>query len=111
MDGSSRVLALGLSADKSSRLFADIAPWLIVLVGVVLVGGVLIYLLRRWLRGDQSGSLGGFTLQDLRDLHKAGELSDEEFDRAKAQMIGRLKSAAQPPADPEIEGPPGNSNT
>src|SRR5690349_6149843 len=79
MDGSSCLLAFDLSADKSGRLFADIAPWLIVLVGVVLVGGVLIFLLRRWLRSDQHGASGGFTLQDLRELHREGELSDEEF--------------------------------
>ena len=29
----------------------------------------------------------GFTLSSLRELHRRGELSDEEFDRAKAKML------------------------
>lgn len=104
-----RLLAFDLSSDRSNRLFSDIAPWLIVLVGVVLLGGVAIYLIRRWLRNDQPGSSGGFTLHDLRELHAAGELSDEEFTRAKAQMIGRLKTPPKPPPKPLNDAPPGNS--
>jgi Short C-terminal domain len=105
--------------DKSNRLFKDVYPWLIVLVGVVLVGGVVIYLVRRYMRSaaDSSSSGAGFSLQDLRDLHAAGELSDDEFQRAKAQMIGRLQgpkvtdstadaASSEPSTD---DAPPGNS--
>src|SRR5688572_9542288 len=82
------------SGDKSSRLLADILPWLLVLVGVVLVGSAVIYVVRRSFKSGVTSSDAGFTLQDLRDLHAAGELTDEQFERAKAMMIGRLRSDA-----------------
>lgn len=80
-------------ADKSSRLFGDVLPWLLVLIGVVLIGSIAIYFIRRWLRGGGPSAPQGFTLEDLRQLHAGGELTDEEFERAKATMIGRLKSS------------------
>jgi hypothetical protein len=98
------------SAD-SSRLLADVLPWLLVLIGVIVVGGVIIYYVRRSLYGDGSSSGGGFTLQDLRDMHASGELSDEQFERARAQMIGRLKGEPKPPRgerEPEHLPPTGN---
>ena len=103
----SRLLAFQSSADKSSRLFGEVLPYLIALIAVVVVGGVIMYLVRRRLRADDGGKSDGFTLQDLRDLHASGELTDAEFERAKAQMIGRLKA----PSKPEASGPPpGNVN-
>jgi hypothetical protein len=85
-----------LTTDHSGRLFADILPWLLVLVGVVIVGTVVIYFVRRSIQNEAGTSAGGFTLQDLRELHAAGELSDDEYQRARAAMIGRVK--AQPNA-------------
>jgi len=96
------------SADKSSRLFADILPWLIAIVAFIIVGGVVIYLTRRWLRSDEGTDPIGFTLQDLRELHARGELSDEEFAHAREQMIGRLKQPGGPSARPGKGHPPGN---
>jgi len=89
--------------DKSSRLFGEVLPWLILLIGVVLAGAIAIYYIRRSLKDTKSHG-GGFTLQDLRDMHAAGELSDDEFERAKAQMIGRLRTPANSPDDSASTG-------
>jgi hypothetical protein len=68
--------------------------------------GAIIYVARRYVNSGGDASTGGFTLHDLRQLHKAGEISDDEFTRAKAQMIGRIaaddeaESASQPDASP-----------
>ena len=107
--------------DRSDQLLADILPWLILLVGVVVAGGIVIYMMRRYLTSDAGQSGDGFTLHDLRQLHAAGELSDEEFEKARAAMIGRLKSST--PAKPSSGngsransggssgGPPNNQRT
>ncbi|HVP72335.1 MAG TPA: SHOCT domain-containing protein [Phycisphaerales bacterium] len=83
-------LLLAAATDKSSRLFAETLPWILVLLGVIVVGGVIIFIARRYVHSGDGAAAGGFTLQDLREMHKAGEISDEEFARAKAQMIGRM---------------------
>src|SRR3954471_17691974 len=82
-----------ITSDKSGRLFADVVPWLILLIGVVLAGAVVIYFIRRYLRSDDPHAADGFTLHDLREMHEAGDLTDAEFQRAKAAMIGRLRTA------------------
>jgi hypothetical protein len=82
------------SAERSA---SEVIPWLILFIGLVLVGGVLIFYVRRWMKGDGGQSEVGFTLQDLREMHARGDLSDIEFQSARAAMIGRIaaeKSAA-----------------
>src|SRR5688572_6933167 len=83
-------LLIAAATDKSSRLFAETLPWILVLLGVIVAGGVIIFIARRYVNSGDGAAAGGFTLHDLREMHKAGEISDEEFARAKAQMIGRL---------------------
>jgi hypothetical protein len=91
-----------------SRLFAQTLPWLILLLVVVIVGGVIIYVARRYMNAGSSSAGAGFTLQDLRNLHAAGEIDDEEFARAKAQMIGRMTAAKTADSDSPGASPPGN---
>lgn len=86
---------LASTAEPARSLFSDLLPVLVVLFVVVLVGGAIIYVARR--AASTSSSIEPpFTLQDLRDLHREGELSDEEFEKAKEAMIGRLKPGAAP---------------
>lgn len=89
--------------DKSSRLFAETLPWILLLLGAIIAGGVIILIARRHIYGGEDSASGGFTLHDLRELHRAGDIDDEEFARAKAQMIGRLAndSARKPTASDE----------
>jgi hypothetical protein len=82
-------------AHDGSRLLADVLPWLSALVALMVVGAVAIYLIRRTLTSDNAlSSKTSFTLQDLRDMHAAGDLTDEEFQRAKDAMIGRLANTS-----------------
>ncbi len=74
----------------ASRLFSEVMPWLLLLMGLVIVGGVIIMLARRLLNDTSSSTQPGFTLHELRTLHTKGELTDEEFDRAREAMIARL---------------------
>jgi hypothetical protein len=73
----------------SSRidLFAALVPWLAALAGVVIVGGVIAMLVRKWMQPAQPGNGPAMTLEDLRTLHRSGALSDDEFAAAKAALI------------------------
>ncbi len=76
-------------------LFNDVVPWLAALAAVVVVGAIAIWLIRRTMGTDAASGAGGFTLQELRDMHASGQLGDEEFQRARDSLIGRL---SEPPA-------------
>ena len=87
------------STAPAGNLFGDLLPWLGLLVVIVLIGGgIAIWLRRRLMSGDAAGAVG-FTLGDLRELHARGEISTEEFEKAKSQMIAGLTRRE------EISGP------
>jgi hypothetical protein len=71
----------------------------IILIGIVLVlfGGIYVY--RKWMSAEDTPSDEGFTLSDLRRLHKEGKMTTEEFEKAKAVLIGSLKAAADKPEE------------
>ena len=83
-------------AQAAEDLLGQVLPWLIMLIGVVIVGGLGIYFVRRMLRTNQASSQEGFTLHELRCLHAEDRLSDEEFERAKALIIGRATGSSSP---------------
>ena len=82
------------------RDFTQIVIWSLALLGALAVGLVVVSKVRRRLQEpDQPGSIG-FTLSDLRQLHKSGQMSDEEFERAKAKVVEAAKKAAERAAQP-----------
>jgi cytochrome b len=66
------------------------------LLVVVSIGayGVIWLRKRLWGRDDPTLTSTGFTLGDLRHLHRAGKLSDEEFQKARDKIVA---GAALPP--------------
>lgn len=78
------------TAPAAGTLFSEVAPWLAALAGVVVVGAIAIWLVRRTMGTDTGSGTGGFTLQELRDMHASGQLSDDEFRLARDSLIGRL---------------------
>jgi uncharacterized membrane protein len=97
------------TAPAPESAFGGLLPWIGVLLGMVVVGAIVIAFTRRMLR-DESGEAGaGFTLHDLRELHRRGELSDEEFRRAKDAMIGRLRGHDESDDAGEAESAPPNA--
>jgi hypothetical protein len=81
--------------------------WSFVLIVALLLlfGGIVLY--RKWMNADDTTTGEGFTLSDLRRLHKEGKMSDGEFESAKAILIGSLKAAAakSTAATPPLQGP------
>jgi hypothetical protein len=73
--------------------------WALVLVGVVLVGFYLVVQVKRWVTKPDEPAGPGFTLSDLRALHRSGKMSSEEFEKAKAAIVQAAQRAAQRKAD------------
>ena len=76
--------------------------WSLVLIALIVVAFLGVIYLRRWLQEeDVPGSAAiGFTLTDLKRLHREGKMTDEEFQRASEKMITAGKSMAQNLPDP-----------
>jgi hypothetical protein len=61
----------------------------IILLMIVIAAPVVFWLRKRLSPGEESRG-PGFTLADLREMHKKGQMSDEEFERAKSKLLGDL---------------------
>ena len=83
-----------LLAQQTDRGTGGALLWSVVLIATILVlfGAIVLY--RRWMNAEETTSNTGFTLSDLRRLHKEGKMTDAEFESAKAILIGSLKAAA-----------------
>jgi len=70
--------------------------WSIILIILLVIGAAGVMRLRRWLKEDDAPTGGiGFTLSDLRQLHKQGQMTDEEFERARAKMVAAGRAMAE----------------
>jgi uncharacterized membrane protein len=91
---------LVLAQDSGGSMLRVIA-WSLVLICLLMVGFFAISKLRHWMRDDDMPAPGiGFTLSDLRQLHKQGQMTDEEFERAKSKIVGGAKAMAAKLPDP-----------
>jgi hypothetical protein len=68
-------------------------------VGVVLVA-FAVYLIRRFPKGDEDDKLATSDMMDaFRDLHGAGQLSDDEYRSIKTKLAARLKAELTKPEE------------
>jgi hypothetical protein len=90
----------------------------LILLALIFGGWVTVWQVKRRLTQPDETSGAGFTLSDLRQLHKSGQMSDEEFERAKAKVVeaarrtaerdrvAAAKAAGATPGTPDLQRPP-----
>ena len=103
----------GRSGNQEMLAEADhtrsIVVWSLFLIGLIVAGWLTVWQVRRKLQRDDAVSGNtGFTLSDLRQLHKSGQMTDEEFDRAKARVVDAARRAALRDAPAPGKGPGGD---
>lgn len=96
-----------LAQDAGSSI-GDVLWWSVVLLlalGVLVLVGLWLV---RWLGREEEPEHGdaGLTLADLREMHRDGKLTDEEFEKAKAAIIERSRAMLDEPT-PEHVGDAG----
>ncbi len=80
---------------------APVFGWALVVLVLVLAGFMAIAWLRRWMKEDDVPTGGiGFGLGELRQMHARGELSDEEYERARGKMTASAKAVTAAMPDP-----------
>jgi len=86
--------------------YTPIFVWSLVLIGVIIVLFVAAAWVKRWAgRHADQGPVAGFSLSELRRLHQSGQLTQEEFERAKEKIVQAAKAMASKPPD-KTPGPP-----
>lgn len=84
----------GAPKDETQALL-NLLPWLGLFLLLVILLVAAIYIGKRLANPpDDSSESSAFTLQALRELHQAGKLSDEEFQKMRDAMIGQVKARA-----------------
>ena len=73
----------------------SIFVWSFVLLAAVVVGFVLVSWVRRQVKAPDEPASVGFTLGDLREMHRKGQMSDVEFERAKNRMLAMMKASKE----------------
>jgi uncharacterized membrane protein len=70
--------------------------WSLVLVLLILgaFGGV-VWLRRRVMREDDPTGGAGFSLTALREIYKQGQMSSEEFEKAKAKLLEAMSKGKE----------------
>jgi hypothetical protein len=75
--------------------------WSLVLIVLILVAFFVVMRMRAWLQQDDDAPVGiGFSLSDLRQLHRAGKMTDEEYEKAREKIVGAAKAMAAKLPDP-----------
>jgi hypothetical protein len=91
-----------LAQEDSST--ASILFWSLLLIVLVIGLFVVVVILRKKMSPNEDFHGAGFTLADLRQMHKSGKMSDEEFQRAKVALLGSLaKPVAKSAQDVETK--------
>jgi hypothetical protein len=88
-------------AQQDTSGISSVILWSGVLIGIVILAFLAYAQFKRWMREPEtSSSSAGFTLSDLRELHRQGKMTEAEFELAKTKILGSAKKAADALPDP-----------
>jgi hypothetical protein len=80
---------------------ASVFGWSLVVLVLIVAGFIGISWLRKWMKEDDIPSGGpGFGLGELRKMHARGELTAEEYERARSKMAAAAKAVTADMPDP-----------
>ena len=98
--------SLLLLAETDGLDVAGVILWSAVLMALLIAGLVFAMRLKRRMNAEDAEPVpvAGFTLSDLRQMHRAGQISVAEFAKAKEKVVAAAQKAAErqqaDPADP-----------
>jgi uncharacterized membrane protein len=80
----------------------DIISWSLVLIGGLIAAFVAVAWFRKWMHDDGAASddAPALTLGDLRELRARGEMTEQEYELAKAKVLVEARAMAGNVGDP-----------
>ena len=97
MDGVVSLIGL-ITAQTGDASPVPVLISVLVLIGV-LIGATLIVLAlrRRLLRKDDASAAPGGMFEELREMHRRGEISGDEYERLRRTIVERVRRGRKPP--------------
>jgi len=84
-------VVLKVVAAQSRGDVMQVWVWIGILMAVVVLGGLVVVVIRKRAHDGGGGKPAvGLSLSDLREMKADGRLSEDEFERARAMVIGEL---------------------
>ncbi len=83
---------LSLLAQDDTSGISSIIVWSGILFGIIIAAFFAYSQLKRWMSDDEQPAAMGFTLADLRDLHRQGKMTDAEYELARGKMVASAKA-------------------
>ena len=84
--------------------------WTLILIVIVIAGFVAAMQVKKWAGQNEEGGGENFTLSDLRRLHKSGQMSTEEYEKARAAIVALAERSQPKPAAPAPKARLGSSD-
>ena len=78
-----------LAGEQTVRRMYHLMVACAILIALLVLGGAILMLFRRWLLGKGRRHQTVDALAQIERLHRRGALSDGEFDRARRALLGR----------------------
>jgi len=96
-----------LTLHAQSTDIGGIILWAGLLLAAVILLIVVLWYVRRWFFAPPEESTGDiWSLQHLRELRRSGQISEDEYQRLKSQVIAQFQSPSND-ADSDAQVPPG----
>ncbi|NJL31308.1 MAG: SHOCT domain-containing protein [Phycisphaerales bacterium] len=103
------MLAQSPAAQNTRSIMVWAGVMLLVSVILIIVGVILYRWFNQPIKTDESDV--GFTLDDLRLLHQQGQLSDDEYGRARDKLLAKFPTVSPPAQGPDNTPRPENSDS
>lgn len=103
---------LAQRAQPTTKQMVGIVYWAGILIAMIVILAVIVLIIRGRLMNEETPQDGGnpFSISELRRLHREGQLTDEEFERAKSSLIASVSGGKREFSSEELhnsaEAPP-----
>ena len=96
-----RITGLLALAGSAREKMADVIRWGVILMIAGFVLGVGVMVLRKRMLSKRDATPQPWTLEQLRELRRRGEISDEEFENLRLQLVSDLSRTQPTSAGPD----------